>query len=53
VIGWVGWIVTGYDIKGVKEARIFGSFTRIIWEGIQSEDDSDEDFGARSVQLIE
>jgi putative Flp pilus-assembly TadE/G-like protein len=53
VIGWVGWIVTGYDIKGVKQAKVFGSFTRIIWEGIQSEDGSEEDFGARSVQLIE
>jgi hypothetical protein len=53
VVGWVGWMTTGYEIQGVNKARIFGHFTRIIWEGIQSENGSDEDFGAFSVQLIE
>jgi hypothetical protein len=53
VVGWVGFLVTGWDIRGAKEARIQGQFTEIIWEGIQSEDGSGESFGARSVQLIE
>jgi hypothetical protein len=53
VVGWVGWVVTDYKIKGVNEASIYGHFTRIIWEGVQSESASDETFGARSVQLIE
>jgi hypothetical protein len=53
VVGWVGWVVTGYTIQGVHEARIQGYFTQVIWEGIQSEDGSEESFGARAVQLIE
>jgi Putative Flp pilus-assembly TadE/G-like len=53
VVGWVGWLVTGYDIRGSQVARIQGAFTRVIWDGIQSEDSGQEDFGARSVQLIE
>jgi hypothetical protein len=53
VVGWVGWLVTGWDIQGVKTAKIQGSFTRIIWEGIQSESGSDDGLGARSVQLVE
>jgi hypothetical protein len=53
VVGWVGFVVTGWDIRGSKQATIQGKFTEIIWEGIQSEDGSEEDFGARSVQLIE
>jgi Putative Flp pilus-assembly TadE/G-like len=53
VVGWVGWLVTGFDIQGVKTAKIQGQFTRVIWDGIQSEDGSEEDFGARAVHLIE
>ena len=53
VVGWVGWVVTGFDIRGVNEATIFGHFTRVIWEGIQGESGSDDGLGARSVQLIE
>jgi len=53
VVGWVGWVVTDYDIRGVNEATIRGHFTRVIWDGIQSESGSDDGLGARSVQLIE
>lgn len=53
VVGWVGFLVTGWDIRGSKNATIRGQFTQIIWDGIQSEDASEEDFGARSVHLIE
>jgi Putative Flp pilus-assembly TadE/G-like len=53
VVGWVGFLVTGWDIRGSKQATIQGQFTEIIWEGIQSEDGSQESFGARAVQLIE
>lgn len=52
VIGWVGFTVTAYEIQGVKNARIFGHFTTVIWEGIQSET-GDPDFGARAVTLLE
>lgn len=53
VIGWVGFHVTDYEIQGVKNARIYGWFTTIIWEGIQSETGGDPDFGARAVTLLE
>jgi hypothetical protein len=53
VVGWVGFHVTDYEIQGVKNARIFGWFTSIIWEGIQSEKGGDPDFGARAVTLLE
>jgi hypothetical protein len=53
VVGWVGWVVTGFDIRGVNEATINGHFTRVIWDGIQGESGADDGLGARSVQLIE
>lgn len=53
VVGWVGWVVTGYTIRGVNEATINGHFTRILWEGIQSEHGSDDGTGARAVELVE
>jgi hypothetical protein len=53
VVGWVGFRIISWDIRGSKQGKIRGEFTQIIWDGIQSEDGSEEDFGARSVQLIE
>jgi hypothetical protein len=53
VVGWVGFHVTDYEIHGVKDAKIFGWFTTIIWEGIQSEKGGDPDLGARAVTLLE
>ena len=52
VVGWVGWTTTSYRING-QNGTIFGSFTRIIWEGIQSEHGGDDGLGARGVSLIE
>lgn len=53
VVGWVGFHVTDYQIQGSKNARLYGWFTTIIWEGIQSETGGDPDFGARAVTLLE
>ena len=54
VVGWVGFHITNYEIQGVNNARIYGWFTQIIWQGIQSEQGSDDpDFGARAVTLLE
>jgi Putative Flp pilus-assembly TadE/G-like len=53
VVAWVGWTTTSYVIRGANEATIYGSFTRIIWEGIQSENGGDDGLGARAVSLIE
>jgi hypothetical protein len=51
VVGWVGWHLTGFKIGG--KGQLSGWFTRVIWEGIQSETATDDDFGARAVSLIE
>jgi hypothetical protein len=53
VVGWVGWTTTSFKIRGVNDVSIFGSFTQIIWEGIQSESGTDDGLGARAVSLIE
>jgi hypothetical protein len=53
VVGWVGFVVTGYQIQGAKNNKIFGHFTSVIWEGIYSEEAGADDFGAYAVSLIE
>jgi Putative Flp pilus-assembly TadE/G-like len=53
VIGWIGFLLTGFEIKGSKTGKLFGSFTQVIWEGILSESSSGEDFGVTSIELIE
>jgi putative Flp pilus-assembly TadE/G-like protein len=53
VIGWVGFHLTGYTIKGSKNNKLYGWFTQVIWEGIVSESASSEDFGVRAIELIE
>jgi hypothetical protein len=53
VVGWVGFVVTDFEIKGSKNSTISGYFTQVIWEGIFSEEAAPEDFGARAISLIE
>jgi Putative Flp pilus-assembly TadE/G-like len=53
VVGWVGWVTTSFDIRGVNDVSIFGHFTQIIWEGIHSESGTDDGLGTRAVSLIE
>jgi len=53
VVGWVGFVITGYQIQGAKNNKIFGHFTSVIWEGIYSEEAGADDFGAYAVSLIE
>jgi hypothetical protein len=52
VIGWVGFHLTGFALHGSSE-KLFGYFTQVIWEGIQSETNSQPDFGARAIALVE
>jgi hypothetical protein len=51
VIGWVGWHLTGFKIGG--KGKLDGWFTRVIWEGIQSDTATDDDFGVRAVSLVD
>ena len=53
VVGWAGFRVTGYEIHGSKDSRLYGYFEEIIWQGIQSESAGDPDYGARAVTLLE
>jgi Putative Flp pilus-assembly TadE/G-like len=53
VVGWVGFVVTDYQIQGSKNNKIYGYFTQVIWEGIYSEEAGAPDFGARAVSLVE
>jgi putative Flp pilus-assembly TadE/G-like protein len=54
IIGWVGFRITGMDLKGNNE-KLFGEFTEVIWEGIQTETGTGgpADFGVKAVQLVE
>jgi hypothetical protein len=52
VVGWVGFVVTGFKAQGNK-GTVDGYFVRVVWEGIQSENGEEEDFGVRNVQLVE
>lgn len=52
VIGWVGFHLTGFDARG-NSGKLDGWFTHVVWEGIYSEQATDDDFGARSVSLVE
>jgi Flp pilus assembly protein TadG len=53
VVGWVGFVVTSFQAQGNK-GTVKGHFVRVIWEGILSQSGSSaEDFGVRSVELVE
>jgi hypothetical protein len=53
IIGWVGFVVTSWDISGSKSA-IYGHFTGGIVQGIQAKKgSSDPSFGLKTIQLID
>jgi hypothetical protein len=53
VIGWVGFRLSSFDARG-NSGTLTGTFTRVIWKGIQSTSGSQSpNFGARSVQLVD
>jgi len=51
IVGWVGFKVTSYKASG-SDGEVKGSFTRVIWEGIQSSTGSNLNYGARSIALV-
>jgi hypothetical protein len=53
VIGWIGFRLSEFKINGSKTGKLYGEFTRVIWEGILSESSDSEDFGVRSIELVE
>ncbi len=52
VIGWVGFRLDSYEAKG-SSGKLHGQFTQVIWEGIMNESAPEDDFGVRSIGLIE
>ena len=52
IIGWVGFHLTGLDVQGNNE-KLFGWFTRVIWQGLPSTNPNQAAFGAYAVELIE
>jgi hypothetical protein len=52
VIGWAGFLVTGFQGNG-NSGKIFGHFTRYIAQGIQGGPPPTDGFGTWNVQLIE
>lgn len=52
IIGWVGFHVLGFT-GGGSSGKVHGWFTQVIWEGIQAESGSAENFGAYAVTLLE
>ena len=53
VIGWAVFYVTGFDIQGVNDAKIYGHFVDMVWTGVGSTSAGSPHFGARTVELIE
>ena len=51
-VGWVGFKVTDYDANG-SSGKVYGAFTEVIWEGIQSTSGNNTNYGVRAVALIE
>jgi hypothetical protein len=52
IIGWTGFVITDMDLKGNNE-KLYGYFTRVIWQGIATKTASQPSFGAYTVELIE
>jgi hypothetical protein len=53
VVGWIGFFIDDFEAKG-NGGKVFGHFTRVIWEGLLSTSNSGSpDFGVRSVSLID
>ena len=53
VVGFAVFHLTGWDIHGSNDSRLYGYFVDMVWEGIQTESGGDPDFGAKAVELIE
>lgn len=52
VVGWVGFVITSYEARG-NSGKVYGHFTRVIWEGILSDTATSADYGVRSIALID
>lgn len=52
VVGWVGFRLEDFEATG-NSGKLHGQFTRVIWQGILNESAPENDFGVRTVALVE
>lgn len=52
IVGWVGFVLTGYSFNG-ESNKIYGHFTRVVWDGLPAEGKGGSDFGVRVISLTE
>ena len=52
IVGWVGFKLSDYRATG-SEAKVYGSFTKVIWEGIPAAGGGNLNFGVRSIALVD
>jgi Putative Flp pilus-assembly TadE/G-like len=53
IVGWIGFHLTGTDLTGSNE-KLYGWFTRVIWEGIQAHSGSGSySPGVGVIELVE
>lgn len=51
IVGWVGFHVTKYQASG-STGKVWGSFTKVLWEGIQSDSGNNLNFGTSTIELV-
>lgn len=52
IIGWVAFHVTAYNANG-NTGKINGYFEKVIWEGVQSQNGTNLNYGTTAIQLVE
>lgn len=52
IVGFVGFHLTGMKLTGSDE-KLFGYFTQVIWDGIETDTGPATDYGVRVVTLVE
>ena len=52
IVGWVGFQVSSFVANG-STGKVRGAFTKVIWEGIQSNSGAGLNYGVRTVELVE
>lgn len=52
VTGWVGFHVSSYVATG-STGKVNGAFTKVIWEGIQSQSGYNLNYGTSTIELVE
>jgi hypothetical protein len=52
IVGWVAFHVSDYTANG-STGKVNGAFTKVIWEGIQSQSGQNLNYGTTTIELVE